>query len=201
MERFLATYKGDFVRDEQGNPISSDDKIAWSNARLLGVTATDINKIVSPTGKLSSQREKLLKIKKGELENSGFNVTTVSMTHGNEREPIILDWASGNFDVIANNYLFQGLKPQYLATPDGLGEGFVVEVKTSVKPLNDVLGYYSNQLQWQMFVMGVDKVLFIVEQHKDFSSYSLEYKWVEKDETRINLIVRNVDLFIEELVK
>lgn len=201
MERFLQSYTGKPVLNANGEPIRSADKDAWAEARLKGVTATDINKIVSPTGKLSGQRTKLLSIKRGEQIDSNFHVKTMSMTHGNEREPIMLGWAAGNFDVIANDFLFHGEKEQYLATPDGLGDGYVVEVKSSIKTLDEILGHYMNQMQWQMHVIGVPKVLFIVEQHKDYSNHSIDYRWIEKDEDRIKLIVENVDIFIKELLK
>ena len=182
-----------------GLPVSSDNKQDWLKARMTGVTATDINKIVSPTLKISSQSEKLLKGKleiKEEIEEPQLNSY---MVHGNEREPIIAEWALGNFDMQPNNFLFYGLNSQHLATPDGIGKDFAGEIKTSLKPLKSILGYYMNQMQWQLNVMQMEKCLFIVEQHESFKPLDIDYMWVYRDEERINFLIKHVDEFIYKL--
>lgn len=182
-----------------GLPVSSNNKQDWLKARMTGVTATDINKIISPTLKISSQSEKLLKSKldtKEEIEEPTLNSY---MIHGNEREPIIAEWAYGNFGMQPNNFLFYGVNNQHLATPDGIGENFSGEIKTSLKPLKTIVGYYMNQMQWQLNVMQMEKCLFIVEQHDNFKPIGIDYAWVERDESRINFLVEHVDIFIEKL--
>lgn len=185
--------------DSSGNPVSSSNKQEWLKARLTGVTATDINKIISPTLKLSSQSAKLLASKLDTSENVYEPQLNNYMIHGNEREPIIAEWALGNFGMVANDYLFYGDNPKHLATPDGLGNDFVGEIKTSLKPLKSVVGYYMNQIQWQLNVMHLDKCLFIVEQHENFLPTSLDYIWVGRDETRIKIITSHVNQFLERL--
>lgn len=187
--------------DSQGLPLSSSNKQEWLKARLTGVTATDINKIISPTLKPSSQSIKLLKTKLNNTEHVEEPQLNSYMHHGNEREPIIADWASGNFGMVANNYLFYGVNEKHLATPDGLGEGFVGEIKTSMKPLNSIINYYMNQIQWQLHVMSVEKCLFIVEQHENFLPKDIDYIWVTRDEKRISTIVKHVNIFIEQLTE
>lgn len=187
------------VLDSEGKPLSSLNRLEWLTARSNGVTATDINKIISPTLKPSSQHVKLLKTKlspEASIEEIRLNNY---MIHGNEREPIIADWAAGNFGMKANSYLFYGDNSQHLATPDGLGEGFVGEIKTSLKPLHLVVGYYMNQIQWQLNVMHYERCLFIVEQHKDFRPVNIDYLWVERDDDRIDLLVKHVNFFIEKM--
>ena len=183
--------------DASGKPLSSENKIEWLKARATGITATDINKIISPTLKISSQSIKLLQSK---LENVTTEPQLNSyMVHGNEREPIIAEWAAGNFGMVANSYLFYGENQQHLATPDGLGEDFVGEIKTSLKPLKSIVNYYMNQMQWQLNVMQQDKCLFLVEQHEKFKPLSIDYMWVYRDENRIQLLTRHVNAFIEIL--
>lgn len=189
------------VLDNFGNPVSSStNKQTWLEYRNKGVTATDINKIISPTLKLSSQKNKLLQNKKTliELNNGEANINSF-MNHGNDREPIIVGWAASNFGAIGNDFLFHGSNLQHLATPDGLGEDFVVEIKTSLKPLKSIKQGYMNQIQWQMHVMGVQKSLFIVEQHENFNPISIDYEWVEIDLERIQIIKKHVDSFLLEL--
>lgn len=186
-----------YVVTPEGEKVSIYNKEAWSLARNNGVSASDINKIISPTLKVSTQQEKLLKQKLG-LENV-FSIPNKYTTHGEEREAIVLDWAKGNFGVEPNEYLFHGENHQHFATPDGLTTDAVVEVKTSMKPLAEITQYYMNQMQWQMHVMKVEKCLFLVEMHKDFQSFEIESEWIHRDNERINILETNVNLFLEKL--
>lgn len=185
--------------DSQGNPLSSDNKKEWLQARANGITATDLNKIISPTLKVSSQSVKLLQNKISSLKEAVEPQINSYMAHGNDREPIIAEWAAGNFGMTANSYLFYGDNSQHLATPDGLGEGFVGEIKTSLKPLKEILNYYMNQIQWQLHVMNVERCLFLVEQHKDFIPSNIDYRWVERDEQRIATLEKHANMFLEQL--
>jgi predicted phage-related endonuclease len=187
------------VLGSDGKPITIEDKEEWAKARVKGVSASDINKIVSPTLKVSIQQERLLEHKLG-LKPS-IDIPNSYTDHGNDREPIVLEWAKGNFGAESNKYLFHGSNKQHFATPDGLGSDFVVEVKTSIKPLALMRTGYMNQMQWQMHVMGVDRCLFIVELHENFKPINIDYEWVELDEKRIEFMVENVNKFIERLNK
>jgi hypothetical protein len=186
-----------YVLTASGDKVSINDRSNWSVARNNGVSASDINKIVSPTLKVSTQQEKLLRQKLG-LE-SVFSIPNKYTTHGEERESIVLDWARGNFGVNPNEFLFHGDNLQHFATPDGLTEKSVVEVKTSMKPLSEITTYYMNQIQWQIHVMNAEKCLFLVEMHKDFNPLQIEVEWIERDEERIKFLQTNVDVFLERL--
>lgn len=190
------------VVNEQGIPVSSEtDKTVWLQYRNKGVTATDINKIISPTLKLSSQRKKLLENKRQAITHiDSENTINSYMAHGNTREPIIVDWASDKFGITGNGFLFHNQNNlQHLATPDGLGDDFVVEIKTSIKTLSEVKQGYMNQIQWQLHVMNVPKCLFLVEQHENFSPLEVQHEWIYRDEERIKLMEKHVNLFIHEL--
>lgn len=185
------------VKTATGEPVTLDERDDWNQSRFNGVSASDINKIISPTLKYSIQQERLLKYKLGMSEM--IDIPNSYTEHGNEREPIILEWASGNFGIIPNRFLFHGENIQHLATPDGLGEDCVVEVKTSMKPLEEIKRNYMNQMQWQMHVMGVDRCLFLVETHEKFQVKGIDYEWVEKDEARLKIINQHVEVFLERL--
>lgn len=181
------------VLDSAGVPVSSDNKEAWLEARLNGVTATEAGKIAA-SGK---SREKLLKAKAQGIIDE---LTTNSyMLHGSAREEHISTYIANLYDIEHNTYLYAGENQHYLATPDGIGEDFVVEIKTSIKPLESLLAQYNNQMQWQMFVMNVDRVLFVVEQHKNFEPLHIREDWVYRDDNKILTLKNHADLFIEEL--
>lgn len=182
------------VLDSLGNPVSSDNKEAWLEARLNGVTATEAGKIAAN----GSSRNKLLEAK---LNGVIDDVTTNPyMIHGSEREASISDYITLQYNSQHNTYLYHGDSVHYLATPDGIGEDFVVEIKTSIKPLNTLLAQYNNQMQWQMFVMNVEKVLFVVEQHENFVPLHISEEWVYRDDNKILLLKEHADIFIEELL-
>lgn len=181
------------VLDISGNPVSSDNKEAWLEARLNGVTATEAGKIAAN----GASREKLLLSK---LNGTIDDLTTNPyMIHGTQREEHISKYISDKYDTTHNTYLYYGENIHYLATPDGIGEDYVVEIKTSIKPLESLLKQYNNQMQWQMFVMNVEKVLFVVEQHESFVPLHIREQWVYRDDSKILLLKDNADVFMEEL--
>lgn len=100
------------------------------------------------------------------------------------------------FGIAHNSRLLHGQNPRHLATPDGLGEQSVSEIKTSTKPLSQALSVYQDQLQWQMHVTGVNQLLFVVE-----TRYSLEreHVWVARDSERILQLTTHADTFLDDL--
>jgi hypothetical protein len=181
-----------FARTAQGSPISSENRNEWLEARRWGVTATDVKKIVKLNGQPSIQRTGLLEKKLSGARDPDFAV----FQHGRDREPIIAEWARQEFGVVHNQFLMCGTNASHLATPDGYGEEFIVEIKTSVKDVLPTSKMYRDQLQWQLHVTNTEKVLLIVE-----NRYSLErdHMWVHRNEERIQTLARHADCFLEEL--
>lgn len=181
-----------YARSSQGAPISSENRNEWLEARRWGVTATDVKKIVKLNGEPSVQRVGLLEKKLSGARDPDF----AAFQHGRDREPIIAEWARQEFGVVHNQYLMCGTNSSHLATPDGHGEDFIVEIKTSVKELIPTSKMYRDQIQWQLHVTNTEKVLLIVE-----NRYSLErdYMWVLRNEERIQTLTTHADYFLEEL--
>ncbi|MET3176004.1 UNVERIFIED_ORG: hypothetical protein ABIB52_003877 [Arthrobacter sp. UYCu721] len=181
-----------FFVGNKGYPVSSDDRDEWLRARRTGVSATDVRKIVLKNGRPSSQRPKLLLEKVAGDEGPRF----AQFEHGIEREPIIAAWVEEKFGIRPNRFLRSGVNPRHLATPDGIGDDAICEIKTSTKPLASTVNTYRDQIQWQLHVTGLGKTLFVVE-----NRYSLEreHAWIERNETRIAVLAAHADHFIEEL--
>lgn len=167
--------------------VSSADRPAWLEARRQGITATDIGKLM----KGGAGARDVITIKLTGVDNFTGNKYT---ERGNEREPVIAAWILENFDLHPSSILYAGADPRHLATPDGVSESFredglTSEIKTSGKDLDPGCGnrgtldlakldqawqdasyfwastdYYS-QVQWQMYVMHGERVLFAWEQH------------------------------------
>lgn len=181
-----------YATSAHGAPISSDNRDEWLEARRWGVTATDVKKIVKLNGQPSIQRAGLLEKKLTGSPEREFAV----FQHGRDREPIIAEWARQEFGVHHNQFLMCGQNSMHLATPDGIGEEFIVEIKTSVKEVLPTSKMYRDQLQWQLHVTDTERVLLIVE-----NRYSLEREtmWVHRNEERIRTLETHADQFLEEL--
>lgn len=165
----------------------------WRIVRRNGVTATDALKLLRKNGKPSRQRVSLLRSKVvGDLEPS-----FASYALGIEREPVIADWLSARLpDCEPSDVLFRGSNPRHLATPDMIGIDFVVEIKVSSQPLEVILSRHSDQVQWQMHVMGVGRALVVLE---DRYSKEISSAWVERDDLRIQALADAADEFLEKL--
>ncbi|WP_258191016.1 hypothetical protein [Arthrobacter sp. PAMC25284] len=151
-----------------------------------------MRKIVLQNNRPSSQRPQLLLEKLTGDEGPRF----AQFKHGIEREPIIAAWVEEKFGIRPNRLLCVGINPRHLATPDGIGDGAICEIKTSTKPLASAVKTYRDQIQWQLHVTGAGKTLFVVENR---NSLEREHSWIERDETRIAVLAAHADHFLEEL--
>lgn len=180
------------LTDTSGTPIGSEDRAAWLTARLNGVTATDVGKIVKLNGHFSDQRAALLEAKLSGQEGPFLPV----YQHGIDREPIIAAWVAAKYGIQPNSLLCRGDNPRHLATPDGIGAGVVAEIKTSTRALDQALNTYRDQLQWQLHVTQSERLLFVVENR---DSLRRETRWIERDDYRIWILAAHADAFIQEL--
>jgi len=181
-----------FVRSRAGQIISSADRAAWLRARLWGVTATDARRLVTRTGRVSKQRRRLLL----EKLSGGSGPRLPQYAHGIEREPVIAAWVQQRFGIDPSGVLCQGTNPRHLATPDGIGEHSIAEIKTSVEDLDAAARTYRDQLQWQLHVTACERVLFVVENRHTLRR---DFRWVYREETRIEQLARHADEFLAEL--
>lgn len=189
---FAPTFRVSTVKGLSGNAIGSDDRESWLLARRQGITATDARRLVRKNGIPSVQQNALLHEKLwGETE---FN--TDAMRYGSEREAAIASWIQEHFAIEPNRLLLHGQNPRHLATPDGLGVGSVAEIKTSVHPFGRCARRFSDQVQWQLHVIGATRALFVVENR---DTLTREWSWIDRDEARIRLLVEHADYFLERL--
>ncbi len=137
-----------FFAGNNGHPVSSDDRDEWLRARRTGVSATDTRKIVLQNNRPSSQRPQLLLEKLTGDEGPRF----AQFEHESSRRPIIAAWVEEKFGIRPNRFLCVGINPRHLATPDGIGDGAIYEIKTSTKPLASTAKTYRDQIQWQLHV-------------------------------------------------
>jgi transcriptional regulator with XRE-family HTH domain len=77
-----------------------------------------------------------------------------------------------------------------------VGDDYVVEIKVSNKPLEQIVVKYNDQVQWQMHVMGAEKALVALE---DRESQEISSQWIERDDDRIAALSGAADQFLESL--
>jgi len=161
----------------------------WIEARLYGVTATQVAKAATPAG----FREALA----GLLDPTPIEDNDY-MRFGREQEGPIGLWVKDQFGVMPNEWLIShGTEAHHLATPDGisLSHDVISEVKTTGKdwdPMKIPI-QYRRQVQWQMHVTGTSVCVFAWMLRLDLGGIYqpgwFEPKWVE--------IVRDDDMVAE----
>lgn len=187
-----------FVIGEDGAPLSSTKRQEWLSARQLGVCATDARKLILSDGRPSAQRRSLVK----EKLTSPADLNLAQFLYGREREELIARWVCDEFGIEHNTFLCAGVNARHMATPDGVGNQELCEIKTSSKSFEKTLRSYRDQLLWQLHVTGADRVLLVVEQRtwQDTTfHFQRQTKWVYRDEARISLLARAADDVLAEL--
>lgn len=176
----------------------SSDRVAWLRARSRGITATDAAKLASFASVRSAAWEK--------RNGSSFGGSRYT-DHGKEREPVIAEWARRTHDIEPSSLLFHAeFERRHLATPDGLrvtpgGVLELCEIKTTSRAWRGIPRGYLRQVWWQQYVLGAERTLVVWEQHDDFIPIrdEPEYRWVDRDDDQIAILVRLADELIAEL--
>lgn len=181
-----------------GKPLNADDDYElWKQIRRQNVSATDARKLITLDGEHSVQRSRLLQEKVGEIAE----FTSEIFQHGIDREPHIAKWVQKRFPThgfVHNRNLYVGVNPRHIATPDMVADGILCEIKVTTKDAEALRGKYRDQFQWQMHVTRSLRVLLVTE-HR--TTRKIEWAWIERDQRRIEMLVRAADEFIAELDK
>lgn len=195
-----------------------EDRPAWLAARAVGVTATMIKKLMQggPGAVASLVREN--------LEGDFPNLESVPrVAWGRAREEFIATWIEAQWGIKPTSTLFYAeAEVRYMATPDGIGEGFDgdclnSEIKTGMHDLDpeDPAGYfwesgYYYQIQWAMLVTGALQSLFVWEQHdNDWSGWPARgpqilhaeprYRWIQRDDAVISDMIQKAEEYLRAL--
>lgn len=172
----------------------SSDHEAWMDARMSGVTASDVANFEEGIDLSKLVYKKLNNTFKG-------NVWT---EWGIEREPYLLQWAGYE----QNTTLFRASQnPRFMATPDGYkivdGKLRLCQVKTTSKGWDEIPPNYLRQVQWEMLIMDAQENLLVWEQHRQFVPIGLEPEsmLIERDDKEIERLVQLANQFLLELDK
>lgn len=179
-----------------GTPLNSEtERELWLEVRRTNVSATDAKKLVKLNGQESAQRNSLLEKKL--IGDEGPTLEAYEL--GIEREPHIAAWVIENFKSFEfehSKLLYIGKNPRHIATPDLVGNDVICEIKVSTRPLAKIKSAYRDQLQWQMHVTGLKRVLFVVENRE---TQEIEHEWIDRDPARIKQLSAAAEKFIVDL--
>ncbi|MDR6142072.1 hypothetical protein QE375_001626 [Microbacterium foliorum] len=179
--------------------VVADDSLGTEkglSARAGGVTASELHAIAQ--GGRSTQR----RILNDKLNGATFK-GNAHTRRGHEREDFLIDWASETVAPCAGNIalLGHGTILWLLATPDGLGDGFGVEVKSHDHKWDrdDIPAEHYDQMQGGMAVTGFDRWLYVWEVMGEDGTPTLDephFLWVPRDEKRIARLTSEAEKFI-----
>lgn len=143
---------------EQFVASKSLDESEWLRARRTGVTATQVAKGATPSG-----RKEVLASYWSDFDI----VDTPQMAFGRDSEPWLAMWTKEHYEVMPNDWLIRAAhNPLALATPDGLSldHSVISEIKTTGKDWGSVEKIpiaYKRQVQWQLYVTGAEYCVFV----------------------------------------
>lgn len=167
----------------------------WLERRRKYITATDISRLWTSPAEWAAVRSEKAGIGDGFTGNAYTD-------WGQEREPALIEYAAQiDGSVKPNRDLLIAEHGAFAATPDGLGDGFVVECKTgSESGLRSAATKYEVQAQWQMHVTGVDRCLMVQEVRLEegglFSPGPRSTRWIERDQELIELLILTAERFL-----
>ena len=178
---------------------SSDDWDEWLRTRSRSVTATDVPR-------LAAGGPKTWAAVRAEKEGHRTFLGNEYTEWGKSREPLIAEWAERELGMIHNTTFYVREGTRHGATPDLItaDDSSVGDIKTAKLPedgeWDTIPANYDDQLQWQMYVMGAQGAVLVVEFHKNFRPASLEPRVYrrDRDDDRIAYLIDIADQFLAE---
>lgn len=179
----------------------------WFNARLGLLTASSFGKIITPTGKKSTQFKDMIFKKASEIV---FNtrgpdmIKTEAMLRGVELEPEALDSVNYEYDYDFHEVGFYDSEMGYGCSPDGISEDGETGLEMKCPSIHNHVKMlasgiydqkYKPQVQGCMLVTGLKKWVFY-SYHPEADSFM---QVVERDEEYIGKMRDYLGMFEEEL--
>jgi hypothetical protein len=179
--------------------VDGTNRAEWLAARRRGVTATEVSKITDRSTMLEAASKKIF--------GDSFRGNKWTQ-HGIDREPVIAAWVHENFGIESSSALFHADGEQrHLATPDGVGmvesKLVLAEIKTTKNGWDVIPDHYMRQVQWQQYVLGSERTLFVWEKHENFVPVAAtpEHVWIERNDVMIEHLVNVANHLITEIIR
>lgn len=166
----------------------------WMDERSVGVTASVAKEIA--TGGRSVWEKQLDTMLNG---STWFGNADTDRGHRDE-DDLIAHAATIDPTIEANSALWAHAdSDDYRATPDGVGEDSVAEVKSLKvgEGFGPMPAEHFAQMQWQMFVLGKSRALYVRKRDDGQGGVAdLDAQWVERDDDYIEFLKERADAFI-----
>ena len=171
---------------------SRDD---WLAQRRDYITATDVAYLYTSPASWAKIRAE----KDGTAPERG---TSLEMQWGTAREAALVAYAQTiEPSIQPNDQVCVHPDGPWAATPDGIGDDVVCEVKTgSVSGLASARRRHQAQMQWQMWVTGTAGCLYVTEvrdwDDMGFAPGGRSHEWIDRDEDHIAELLDVADRFL-----
>ena len=172
--------------------VSRDD---WLAQRRDYVTATDVARLYTSAAEWRKVRAE----KDGTADELR---TSPEMQWGLDREAKLIEYAQTiEPSIRPNDQVCVHPDGPWAATPDGIGDDVVCEVKTgSVSGLASARRRHEAQMQWQMWVTGTAGCLYVTEVREQdemgFTPGERTHEWVDRDEDQIAELLDVAERFL-----
>lgn len=181
--------------------IEQADTDLWHQLRVGRVTASRLYETTRCTTKNGSLIDKYLG------KSSGWSF---AMMRGTFLEDYVFNEVKKDYPTLKRCGLIMNptQHPFFAASPDGIHDDFVLEIKCPGTPNTfkqytniDLLNRkYFSQIQLQMYVTGMSKALLAVA-HLDFeTTQNITTIWIEKDEEYVTEMIENASNFYEDAI-
>lgn len=179
-------------RDAAGAVASAANRTDWLIAQRDGITAADARRLLKRDGSISARRDIVLEKKRTGRGLAPFDDTATAA----DRIPGVAALVERYFQIAPNRALCVGDDQRHLASPDGLGDGTIAMLTESTASWASVAARVGDDLQWQLHVTDASRALLAVSAT---GTGRLQHGWVERDDARIALLVREADALLHEL--
>ena len=177
--------------------LDRSDEATWLEQRRSYITATDVAKLAN------GGPAQWALVKADKLGNAPTFVGNRFTEWGREREPFIMANLEFLYDVHPNDHLAVLDGTQWAGTPDGIGDGRLAEVKTTVRdwaldphalPQN-----YQDQMTWCQYVFDVRETAFGWELNDNFTPGPQRHLLYPRDDDRLAMLIDTAEAFLRYL--
>ena len=175
--------------------LESTSRDDWLAQRREYVTATDVARLYTSAAEWAKVRAE----KNGTADELR---TSPEMQWGIDRESKLIEYAQTiEPSIRPNDQVCVHPDGPWAATPDGIGDDVVCEVKTgSVSGLASARRRHEAQMQWQMWVTGTAGCLYVTEVREwddmGFTPGERTHAWVDRDEDYIAELLDVAERFL-----
>jgi len=187
---------------------STADRADWLAKRLPGVTGTEVSLLV---GGGRSTWKRIYDEKRNGGESFQGNRAT---RRGHRREEHIAREVFRRYQIPASGLLFaRHDNPRHLVTPDCLsldhGPDHITigaEIKSTVEDYSHAIPRkYADQIEWQLYVLGAERILFVWEPCDEHGQpllpvteleFGTHMRWIVPNETRRAQLIKTADEFL-----